>query len=213
VFGRWVALLMALLAGCVADRPAGTSPFLLPELHCPSANGKVVNRPCLGRIPIGMFQVTRGGEVSIGSGATGQLPVPREGRIEMVYATQLGHDYLLVYQASNGESGWGGAARLDRHGAARWHHAIPGFNVGNPLVEDDRLYVSAFGYLAALSLETGELIWEHAGLYSPDENAFIGFSAPVISDLSVLFQELYGGRQGPLRTYGVDRETGHLSEQ
>ncbi|MEZ4333313.1 MAG: hypothetical protein R3F35_16240 [Myxococcota bacterium] len=129
-----------------------------------------------------------------------------------VFATQVCGDTILVYEMTNGEAGWGAAVRLAPDGALRWSYEIPGFNIGHPLVEGDRLYLSAFGFLAGLSLKSGRTVWLHENLYESDTNSFVGFDVPIVGMDLIYYREIYKSEPRALRTYAVDRLTGNLSE-
>ncbi len=102
-----------------------------------------------------------------------------KGFIEKIYYFQHGGDLLLVLELNDVESGWGSVRRLDgKTLKPKWSAELPGFNVGQGLVEEDFLYVTAIGFVAKLDMVSGNYIWKHDRLYKPGIISAGGFRGP-----------------------------------
>jgi len=120
------------------------------------------------------------------------LQLDRGDRLEVIYFSEYGGDLLLACGVTDEESGAGLVIRLEQPSMrALWKRKIPAFNVGEPLREKRRLYVTGIGFVGALDLKTGEYIWQHEKLYGRErEGAFNSFVAPELKGEEVLFKEM-----------------------
>ncbi len=62
---------------------------------------------------------------------------------------------------------------------------MPGFNVGEGLVEDDHLYLTAFGFVGKLNVLTCQYAWRHTNLYDEGrdlygDGRFNSFKRPIV---------------------------------
>jgi hypothetical protein len=102
-----------------------------------------------------------------------------EGVIERIYYFKHNDDLFLTLGLSDVESGWGSVMRLDgKTLKPKWSTRLPGFNVGQGLVEDEFLYVTTIGFVAKLDMVSGKYIWKHDGLYKPGIISSAGFHGP-----------------------------------
>jgi outer membrane protein assembly factor BamB len=110
--------------------------------------------------------------------------------IERIYAAEYEGDLLLICGVTDEEAGAGLVARLEQPSMrALWKQRVPTSNVGEPLRDGRRLYVTATGTVGALDLKTGEYEWMHDGLYNKDAGNFNSFGPPEIKGDEVLFAE------------------------
>ena len=121
----------------------------------------------------------KGKRTRLGS-ATEEFEVDSDkGVIERIYYFKHSGDLLLALGLSDGESGWGSVKRLDgKTLKPKWSVGLPGFNVGQGLVEDDFLYLTTIGFVAKLDMVSGKYVWKHDGLYKPGMISAAGFHGP-----------------------------------
>lgn len=131
--------------------------------------------------------------------------------IEVIYFSEHDGDLLLVCGVTDEESSAGLVVRLEQPSMrARWKQKVVAFNVGEPLREGRRLYVTGIGFIGALDLKTGAYIWQHEKLYGRGRaNAFNSFVAPELKGEEVLFKEqpVYNA---PAKTVVVNKKTGEI---
>lgn len=132
-----------------------------------------------------------------------------DGRIERVYFADYKDDVLLVGELDYGESGAGFVRRLEQPSMrALWGQSLPSFNVGEPLRDGRRLYVTCIGFVAALDLDTGEYVWKHDGLYGRrGAESFNAFDVPEVSGGEVSFRDR---RSDAGHRVVVNRKTGKV---
>ena len=133
------------------------------------------------------------------------------GGLGRVYFHDYGGRLLLVCEVGDGESGGGFVTLLEQPSMrALWQQTFPAFNVGEPLREGRRLYVTGAGFVGRLNLDTGEFDWKH-DLYETRAGAlkhFASFERPELVGDAVLFRErpVYN----PGKTVVVDRRSGKV---
>src|SRR3989304_6867690 len=117
------------------------------------------------------------------------LGINESDRISTVFSFLYSNDIYLIYEAHDHESGYVKIVRLDgQFLQSKWLTHIPGFNVGEGLVRDGFLYISAFGFIGKIDLKTGNYIWKHSELYLPPDY-FNSFERPTIVENIVYFPE------------------------
>jgi hypothetical protein len=149
--------------------------------------------------------------------ASFQFDLPFEGaNLDGVahYTSYQGAPIVLI-DVSDGDSGWGGVVRLERaEFRVAWHLKVPAFNVGAGTLEGSSLYVSAFGFVARIDVESGQYTWKHEGLYDQRDQAFNSFDAPIVTSTEVLFRERNSQNiSRPLKVIRVEKEGGAFSIQ
>ena len=107
-----------------------------------------------------------------------------------LYFTEYEGDLLLIAEVSNGDYGMGFIARLD--GATlrmKWKRVIPGFNVGQGLLDGAFAYVTGIGFVGKVNLKSGAYAWRHRDLYGQANSAFNSFALPEVEGNVVIFRE------------------------
>lgn len=102
-----------------------------------------------------------------------------------------GEGVILLFEITNDslDAGWGEIVEFNQSSLKiYWRKNIP-FNVGEPLVEDNYVYLTGIGYIAKLALDSGKVIWQHDNLYDPKSYHFNSFEIPKIAGDTVLFME------------------------
>jgi len=135
---------------------------------------------------------------------------------------QYKNDLVLVYGLTDHDYSWGKLARLhERSLQSKWSAHIPGFNIGQGLVEDHFLYLTAINFVAKLDLDSGKYVWQHGGLKEPDAHKgdaiyesggnFNSFDQPWLDGRAVVFP--VNPQVGPKRSdvvLRIDKTTGKL---
>jgi len=128
------------------------------------------------------------------------LPLAKNSRIDRVLYAEVEHDLLLIYEVSDGESGWGTIVRLaTRSLTLKWRLNLPSFNISLGAIENARLYQAGSGFVAAIDLRRGRFVWKHTGLYDQRKQSFNAFSRPEVIGSEVIFREesAKGGGEPP----------------
>jgi hypothetical protein len=129
-----------------------------------------------------------------------QLPLDRGTRIQRFWYLPVEHDVVLIYEYSDDESAAGTVVRLTGQNLqSRWSAFIPGFNIGEGVMEDEHLYITAIGFVGKLNLRTGQYAWTHKNLYA--DGRFNDFKRPVVGDTVVTFTD-------GSNTIVIDKRTG-----
>ncbi len=139
------------------------------------------------------FKVHRDGicEVSDGNRITQvvSIPLPGNFRIDSFSYGIYEQDVILYYQLYDEHDLSAGVARLDYNaGKTLWTARIPGFNIGEPLMHGSSLYVTAFGFIGKLDLNSGLYDWQHDEMY--EDGAFNAFKKPRLAGDVVVFEEI-----------------------
>jgi hypothetical protein len=137
-----------------------------------------------------------------------KIPLPKYFQIEkMQFSGYLG-DIIIVCELTDGDTCCGRAFRLDRDRFnVKWYAKIDGLNVGEPLQQDNRLYLTALGWVGKLDVLTGKYDWQIGDLYTRPSRWYDSFKKPFIKDEKVHFP---GWGSSP--TLIVDDKTGKILE-
>jgi hypothetical protein len=136
------------------------------------------------------------------------LPI-EDGYLDRLYYLDYGGDLLIIFGASDGESGWGGVVRVDpRDASTRWALQIPAFNVGPVTLERASLYVTGIGFVARVDARSGQYVWKHEHLYCEANGAFNAFEAPRLTPTDAWFEEATLIAR-PRSTIRVSKADGH----
>lgn len=158
------------------------------------------------------YHITRAGLGTRSRGASPpqafNLHLSRGDLIRALYYAEYQGDALLLVEVSNGAYGAGFLVRIG--GAVpdiQWKQALPGFNVGRGLIEEDFAYVTAMRFVGKVNLRTGSYLWRHEDLARG--GAFDAFDAPRLEGNTVLFptRPPAGGRA---LTVTVEKQTGRI---
>jgi len=144
-----------------------------------------------------------------------RLPLPENARIDRVLYGEVQGDLLLIYEISDGESGWGSVVRLEpRSLVVKWHVNLPGFNLSRGAVEGARLYQAGFGFVGAIDLMRGSFVWKHSGLYDQLRQSFNAFQPPELVGREVICrEEPVSQTTNPVRVIRVNKVTGKMTVQ
>jgi hypothetical protein len=118
------------------------------------------------------------------------LPMGRNGHMVRFYFLEYEGDLLLVYEASDGEFGWGYLLRLNQKTLKpKWATPINGFNIGPATLEANYAYLSAANLFAKIDLQTGKYVWQEEDPQKQYALSFSGFRLPLIDGQRILFLE------------------------
>ena len=135
------------------------------------------------------------------------ISVERDSEIGQLQFLNDKRTLFLIYELSDGESGWGKAVALNSALRVRWVRHIPDFNIARALVEGHFAYVSGVGFVAKLDLNTGRYVWRHAGLYRR-QLTFEVPQPPNSEGKTVSFSSHDGN--GRSRVLRIDKDTGRI---
>ena len=124
-----------------------------------------------------------------------------------IYFAEFEGDLLLICEVGDEEYASGFVARLDGQTMkTEWKRSIPGFNVGQGLLERNHAYVTAIGFVAKVNVRSGAFVWKHTNLYR--NNDFNSFELPQIEGTNVLFTEVTYNK--PVKTIVVNKRSGRI---
>jgi len=116
-------------------------------------------------------------------------------------------DIIIVCELTDGDNGRGRAFCLDRdHFHVKWFAEIRAFNVGEPLLENNHLYLTSLDWVGKLDVLTGKYDWQIGGLYSRPSECYTAFEKPFIKGEKVSFPDFFSSS----RTLIVDDKTGKI---
>jgi len=143
-----------------------------------------------------------------------KLSLPKNYYIEkFMYAVNT-KDVYIVYQYTNDDDAAGFAACYDvTMQKIKWTVRVPGFNIGEPLVFRDYLYLTALGWVGKVNVLTGKFEWQIRNLYT-DDHFYNDFEQPYLNGGQVIFKEgqagLYARSSSEARLLVVDNITGKI---
>lgn len=213
----WRAYVLTLTIGlpactAVTGRPPATpSVAVSPRAVCPAAFGPFEGSCAfdLGDLRVAV-DGHGNGTVHRDSRFVSSFALPLDkGDLERLYYLDYGGDVVIIFEASDGESDWGGIIRLDPGAAStRWTQHIPAFNVGPGTLERAGLYVTAIGFIARVDMHSGRYAWKHERLYCEANGAFNAFTAPRLTPTDAWFEEATLAAR-PSLTIRVRKADGH----
>jgi hypothetical protein len=111
-----------------------------------------------------------------------------EGFIEKLSFMEYEGNLLLLIELDDHISGWGNIYSLNpKNSALNWKANIPGFNIGESLIEQKYAYITAIGFIAKINLNNGRYIWQNDNLYKRSDS-FNNFVQPQIEGQRVIFR-------------------------
>ena len=88
---------------------------------------------------------------------------------------------------------------------------IQGFNLGQPIIDGESVYVSAIGFIGKIDLRTGSYDWKQHNLYDNEKYSFNSFDTVLINKTQIEFvSENY--RSKKVDKVVVDNQTGEIKE-
>jgi len=209
LFEGAVALGVAAVLLAADVLPVGSAP---PDTFAVTreAKGSDDFRPDRFTFSAGGFQYSvkaDGTGVRSAQGGTSQrfrLPVDSDKWIERLWYLPIERDIVLICEDSDGESGGGIVVRLaGQRLQRRWVAKLPGFNIGEGLLDGAYLYVTAIGFVGKLDLNAGKFAWAHENLYQNPygDGRFSAFKRPILRDDVVVFTD-------GTNTIVVDKQSG-----
>ena len=130
---------------------------------------------------------------------------------DYIYHAEYKGDLLLIYQAGDVEYSTGFIVRIDlKTLKLKWKGSLVGFNIGNGLIHEGYVYVTAIGFIGKVSLESGRFAWKHRNLYHRITTAFNSFDVPQVKDNTVVFKESPNHLRKKVAQVIVNRTTGKI---
>lgn len=142
------------------------------------------------------------GRISVSGGRSAKLPLDENCFVsKRVYAYSRADELLLWYEESDVDSAGGRMVCLDANTLRlRWEVEIPAFNIGQPLVERDVVYVTGYGTAARIDLSRGSVTWIVENLGKEQGETIYSFRVPEFKgDRLILRADVHLGTILPLR--------------
>ena len=128
-----------------------------------------------------------------------------------LYFSEYQGDLLLICEVSDSDYGMGFIARLDAATLRiKWKRVIPGFNVGQGLLDGAFAYVTGIGFVGKVNLKSGAYAWGHRDLYGQANSAFNSFALPEVEGSVVVFREAEHYLRKKAAVIRVQRHTGKI---
>ena len=109
--------------------------------------------------------------------------------IDELWYGEFNNDLVIVYETTNFDYSTSYTSRMDiQDKSTVWLTPIRTFNLGEPMIHSQHLYVTAIGLVAKLDLKTGEYIWKHSGLYNKQTRDFNDFDKPIFDEGRITFK-------------------------
>jgi hypothetical protein len=133
-----------------------------------------------------------------------------EGFIEKLAFMEYEGNLLLLTELTDNDVGWGKLYSLSpKNFGLKWKAHIPGFNVGEALIEKKYAYITAIGFVAKINLNNGRYIWQNNNLYKRNK-AFNSFVKPQLKGQQVIFRSGDGYVADTARSIVVDTISGKI---
>lgn len=108
---------------------------------------------------------------------------------QLSFLSNKTHLYLFLH-LTNGDEGSARVCKLDLlSGKLSWVLDLPLLNLGHALLSQDRMYLSAMGFVGCVDATSGKIIWSHSNLYEPGKNTYTAFGPPELTKDAVVFTE------------------------
>jgi hypothetical protein len=126
------------------------------------------------------------------------------GRLERLYFLEQGADLLLLYEVTDGRSGWAYITRMDQRTAKqKWLAPVNAIDVGIGMVEGDEAYLVATNFVARIDLLSGKYVWQMTD-FAQNETAEFRLTE-LTPDRVVLREDAEQGRE-----IEIDKKNGHV---
>jgi hypothetical protein len=108
--------------------------------------------------------------------------------ISKLYLNNYNGFVLTIIELTDLDNGWSIVELYDKEkNKKKWSIDLCGFNLGCPIIKNDKLFLSTIGCIAKLDLETGEYCWKFDDLYS--EGKYNSFDTIIVkSNNQVIFE-------------------------
>lgn len=96
--------------------------------------------------------------------------------VAKAYFYTIENDLLLFCEMSDGDEGYCDLFRINlSNGLMKWNVYMDGFNLGQPVIRANSVYITAIGAVAKLDFETGKFMYEESNLYDSKTTSFNSF--------------------------------------
>lgn len=157
------------------------------------------------------FTLERGGRFHCGRAGSLQVDLSEFPYVEELQYVTYGDEILvLLYELSDGESGFARVARVYLPTCElALTSDLPGFNLGPAALEGSTLYISTLGFVGRFNVETWGYDWTHGNLY--ESHKLNSFGKPVVYRDRVVFPESVTSSRETPRNVIVDKATGAMT--
>jgi len=124
----------------------------------------------------------------IGSKGELYLDLGLEGDIQRIWMWKDGPELTVVTELSDTDNGWSQVMKMNvMQKTKMWSTRFGGFNAGEPILVEGKLYLSTIGTIAKMDQSTGTFCWKIENLY--DGSQYNGFEEPVfVNAEQILFR-------------------------
>ena len=117
---------------------------------------------------------------------------------------------LFLYEIKAADAGASWITKIRKNNlATEWQTPIPGFNLGEPLIDENHIYVSGIGFVGKVDLVKGNYTWRQDGLYTKYKAN--GFRRPHIMKDKVVFP-IWNWSPNKFDKIILDRASGKILE-
>lgn len=121
--------------------------------------------------PLGLFRTTTNDTIQLKS----------ELIVEKAYLYENETDYFVFFTDTDhdGATSWIQKISKKTLKSQSVEH-IPGFNLGQPIINEQFAYVTAIGFIGKIDLRTVEYFWQHKDLYDREKYSFNSFDTVIL---------------------------------
>ncbi len=149
--------------------------------------------PCVYNIDNEKFYIFPSGKIRVSMASKTKemrVSLPSQFYIESAKYEIDGNSVVFIFGITNAEAGSSILVYYDRNkNNISWQIEIGAFNVSEPLVGIDAIYIGAIGTIVKVDRNTGSILWRHKGLYERDTQAFNAFDRPTREGNFIKFVE------------------------
>jgi hypothetical protein len=157
----------------------------------------------------GIFEITPTGLLKLNNGSMVQLTTKLV--VDEAFLFQ-DNKFLYVFYTEtdyDGATSWIEKINI-KNLKTEYNIQIQGFNLGKPIVQNNKAYVTTIGFVGMIDLNTGNYDWKHYNLYDYEKSSFNSFDTILIKKNNVEFlSENYHSKH--LDKVIVDKTTGKIN--
>ncbi len=172
----------------------GTFAFANNVNFCNELSWNSAKEECFYKISGVSFRIFHNGIVKVDTNDKGehefQIILPEHFFIESAKYFVVDKSIVFAFGITGADAGSSIVALYDTEGMnLKWQTEIRSFNISEPLIANNAIYIGAFGTIAKIDIRNGVQVWIHKKLYEQDISAFNSFEKPIITGSCVKFIE------------------------
>jgi hypothetical protein len=120
--------------------------------------------------PVGLFKTT----------ANDTIRLKTDLIVEKAYLHENETDYFIFFTDTDHDGATSWIQKITKNPMkTEYVKHIPGFNLGQPIIDQQFAYVSAIGFIGKIDIQTGEYAWKHKDLYDNEKYSFNSFDTVI----------------------------------